>query len=492
MKLKLMVNLKVVSFLALMGMFSGNVQGEKAEPHKGIEKISISGGYTGPIKEYFEDLLTQFNESQTLYRAEFVGQKDYLEAFKASRAVMDAKSGERTADIYLLPEFGVGEIKVLLGQKSGFIPISDLVPDLMQRSYFAATDKLLSKDGTLYAYPNIAVGVVRYNLDLFEIAQKVDVSLRSIDLNAITTWHQLLEVATRVKNALSVAGKPDIYGITFPWTFAYTVEHSLSQEGDYATTENNGFGDVLKARFDLAKNPHLLTLFETLYQKAQSNVFHYVGDFSNNADELFAKGHCFILLNGANREPVIEHLMKRSKQSFSIGYAQVPRLIHEATDNAPYALKTGGSGLWVTRDSPGVRAFLAYITKPEIQASWSIRTGYLPPDQETLKIYKSLLESTSLNMNQKKVAAIALLEVENKEAGTFTHIVLPQYGDIRGKMFNELFELYLTKGPSVSAGDDALHRHALGFLTTFDKKANEKLDAFEKAFSASNENAPKE
>lgn len=490
--MKWMFDLKRGFFLALLGLFFGNIQTAKAEPQKGIEKISISGGYTGPIKEYFEDILKQFNESQTLYRAEFVGQKDYLEAFKASRAVMDANSGEKTADIYLLPEFGVGEIKVLLGQKSGFIPISDLVPDLKRRSYFAATDELLSKDGTLYAYPNIAVGVVRYNLDLLEAAQKIDVSLRSIDFDAITTWNALLDVATRVKNALDTEGKPVVYGITFPWTFAYTVEHSLSLEGDYATTERNGFEDVLKARFELAKNPRLLTLFETLYKKAQSKVFHYVGDYSSNADELFAKGHCFILLDGANREPVIEHLMKKNKQSFSIGYAKVPRLIDEATNNVSYALKPGGSGLWVTRDSPGVRAFLSHITKPETQAAWSIRTGYLPPDQETLEIYKSLLNLAPLSPNQKKVAAIALLEVENKEAGTFTHIVLPQYGEIRGKMFNELFEIYLTKGPSATARDEALYEHTLKFLQTFDKKANERLDTFEKAFTSSNEDAPKE
>ncbi|MBX9696957.1 MAG: ABC transporter substrate-binding protein, partial [Alphaproteobacteria bacterium] len=384
------------------------------------------------------------------------------------------------------------EIKALLDQKPGFIPISALLPDLMQRSYFAATDKLLSKGDTLYAYPNIAVGVVRYNLDLFAAAQKLDASLKSVQLDEIATWDSLLEVATRVKNALNAEGNPVIYGITFPWTFAYTVEHSLSLAGEYATTEKNGFENILKARFELAKNPRLLTLFEALYKKAQSKVFHYVGDFSNNADELFAKGHCFILLDGANREPVIEHLMKKNKQSFSIGYAKIPHLTEGSMDNASYALKTGGSGLWVTRDTPGVRAFLAHITKPEIQAAWSIKTGYLPPDQETLKVYETMLKSAPLSPNQKKVAAVALFEVKNKEAGTFTHIVVPQHGEIRGKMFNELFELFLSKGPSVTAGGEALHMHTLKFLERFDRKANEKLDAFEKALTSSSKDAQKE
>ena len=454
---------------------------------KSTQKIMISGGYTGPVKEYFEEILRDFNHSQKEYEARFIGQQDYNEAFKATRDVFEQKDASQLADIYLLPEFGVGEIMMLLENQEGFIPISMLLPELSRRGYLAGTDLLYSKNGSLYAYPNIAVGVVRYNKTLFEEAQKIDPQLRSVALDTVDSWEALMDVAARVSDALNQKSAEPIYGFTFPWTFAYTLEHTFSIAGVPLTTYQNGFEHPLKARFELAQHSPSIHYFERLYRLSKRGVFKFVGEFSNEADDLFARGRSFILLNGANREPVIESLMKKHGQSFSIEYGVLPYNTEMQKDAPLFAPKTGGTGLWVRSGHEGVKAFLTYVTRPDVQAAWCLKTGYLPADDKTLQAYEKLIHTPSISAERGKLIKVALSQIEARKAGQFTHMRVPVYGEVRGEVFNRLFDAFLKAGPlssqSSPSKDDigshkAVTQHVIEFLRNFDREANQKMENF--------------
>lgn len=452
------------------------------------ETITISGGYTGPIKDYFEEILKGFNDGQTQYEATFVGKGDYTKAFDATREVVQKNAATIISDIYMLPEFGVGEISLLLNKQDGFVPIEDVIPDLRDREYLAHANLLLTKEGKLYAYPNIAVGIVRYNLDLLERAKKQDPTLAHIIPEELKTWDEILSVAERVSMLLNKDSPQPVYGITFPWTFAYTVEHTFSMAGKPMTSNQNGFDGPLEARFDLAHSKPAVALFQKLYLLFQKRVFEYVGDQSNDADALFAKGQCFILMDGANREPVIESMMKKEGSNFKVAYGPLPQSAALLGDNLPSAPKTGGTGLWITRKSDGIKAFLSYVTRPDVQASWSLKTGYLPPDTLTLNEYEKQLAAHPLAPNREKAINAALSQVKNRPSGQLTHVLVPAYGEIRGTLFNQMFDAFLKSGPikhreiiiqdSVEQ-EQAIKGHAERFLDAFDLEANQRILKFQ-------------
>ncbi|MGN6670183.1 MAG: ABC transporter substrate-binding protein [Candidatus Nucleicultricaceae bacterium] len=452
------------------------------------EKITISGGYTGPIKDYFEDVLKGFNDAQTQYEAIFVGKGDYTKAFDATREVVQKDPATTLSDIYMLPEFGVGEISLLLNKQDGFVPIEDLIPALRDREYLAHANLLLTKDGKLYAYPNIAVGIVRYNLDLLERAKKQDPTLAHIIPEELKTWDEIFSVAERVSTLLNKDSPHPVYGITFPWTFAYTVEHTFSMAGKPITSNQNGFDGPLEARFDLAHSKPAVDLFQKLYLLFQKRVFEYVGDQSNDADALFAKGQCFILMDGANREPVIESMMKKKGSNFKLAYGPLPQSTELLGEALPSAPKTGGTGLWITRNSDGIKAFLNYVTRPDVQASWSLKTGYLPPDTLTLNEYEKQLAAQPLTPNREKAIKAALSQVKNRPSSQLTHVLVPAYGEIRGALFNQMFDMFLKGGPIKHRGimmqdsaeqEQAIKGYTEKFLGAFDLAANQRIIKFQ-------------
>jgi sn-glycerol 3-phosphate transport system substrate-binding protein len=66
---------------------------------------------------------------------------------------------------------------------------------------------------------------------------------------------------------------------------------------------------------------------------------------------------------------------------FEVGYGMLP--YWPEVSGTPQNSIIGGATLWVLRDRPdaeyrGVAKFFAYLSRPEVQARWHQRTGYLP------------------------------------------------------------------------------------------------------------------
>jgi sn-glycerol 3-phosphate transport system substrate-binding protein len=70
-----------------------------------------------------------------------------------------------------------------------------------------------------------------------------------------------------------------------------------------------------------------------------------------------------------------------AKSKFAVGYGMLPYWPDVA--GAPQNSIIGGATLWVLRGRPeeeyaAVARFFAYLSQPQIQASWHQNTGYLP------------------------------------------------------------------------------------------------------------------
>ena len=71
----------------------------------------------------------------------------------------------------------------------------------------------------------------------------------------------------------------------------------------------------------------------------------------------------------------------RGEAKFDFGVAQLP--YYDDIRGAPHHTMIGGAGLWAlagkkSAEYRGVAKFLAWLARPEVQADWHQRTGYVP------------------------------------------------------------------------------------------------------------------
>jgi sn-glycerol 3-phosphate transport system substrate-binding protein len=106
-----------------------------------------------------------------------------------------------------------------------------------------------------------------------------------------------------------------------------------------------------------------------------AKVFDYSGR-ATAAEPRFQNGECAIFIGSSATRADIQ---KNSR--FDVGYGLLPYWPDVA--GAPQNTTIGGATLWVLRSRPqqeykGVAKFFGYLSKPEIQAEWHQKTGYLP------------------------------------------------------------------------------------------------------------------
>jgi sn-glycerol 3-phosphate transport system substrate-binding protein len=107
----------------------------------------------------------------------------------------------------------------------------------------------------------------------------------------------------------------------------------------------------------------------------KSRIFTYSGR-KNEADAKFHGGECGMLTSSSSAyADIADHAR------FKFGIAPMP--YYDEFPHAPHNSVLGGDALWVlsgksAAEYQGVARFFAYLTRPEVQARWHQRTGYLP------------------------------------------------------------------------------------------------------------------
>jgi sn-glycerol 3-phosphate transport system substrate-binding protein len=430
------------------------------------ETIRISTGFKGPIEEAFAILMEDFKQANPEIEIVIASKGNYMDAFKAAFS----KEAPEAADIYHVSEFGSPSIIMKMEEQKNFIPVGKVDPSVNSIKFLGGLNIAYgSKEGMLYAFPfNPSMGIVYFNVDLFEKAKaRAPQNFKDVQLEKLATWKDIITTAEKVTNTLNKVFPQENYkGFGFPWTAAYTYEYFTSMAGTYIASHKNGFSDPLKARLELHKNKKVVRFFNKLSVLHQKAIYHYVSDFSNKAEEDFALGKTFILMQGSGRLNDIKKEMEKAGTNFNLAFGPLP--YDSTVIQKPFVPKLGGGAFWITKDSDGIRKFLSFLADSTVQAKWCRLTGYMPSTQEAHHI---LEEEGFYKGNPHVVAAIQ--QVLNRSFGEFTHTRLGNYGDIRGKLFNELFVKFLR----------AKNQKAEAFLKEFDQEGNKLLEAFEKSNS---------
>jgi sn-glycerol 3-phosphate transport system substrate-binding protein len=322
--------------------------------------IELWHAMNGELGRMLVGLVDQFNRSQNDHRI--------VPAFKGSytETITSAIFAVRTHTQPAIVQVNEIATATMMAAKGAIYPVHDLmraesVP-FDQKAYLPAVSGYYADlAGNLLSFPfNASTPILYYNKDLFRAAG-LD------DKVAPKTWPQL-EAAARKLRQSGVA-----CGFTTHWPSWVNVENFSAFHNVPIATRSNGL-----AGFDAEltiNNPVMVRHVEALAEWQKSKLYDYSGRASK-AEPRFPSGECGIFLgSSATRADFV------ANSRFAVGYGMLPYWPDVA--GAPQNSIIGGATLWVLRGRPAdeykaVARFFAFLSQPQVQASWHQNTGYLP------------------------------------------------------------------------------------------------------------------
>lgn len=314
----------------------------------------------GELGRQLEKLATDFNASQSSYRIIPVYKGTYSETTMA--AIFAFRSNTQPAIVQ------VNEIATatMMAAKGAVYPVYQLMGDQGEqfdpKAYLpVVTGYYTDVGGNMLSFPfNASTPILYYNKQWFQRA--------GLDPEQPPrTWPELEVAATKLR----AAGLP--CGFTTHWPSWVNVENFSALHNIPIATKANGFAG-LDARLTL-NNPVLVRHIGKLSEWQKTKIFDYSGRASA-AEPRFQHGECGIFLgSSAARADII------TKGKFDVGYGMLP--YWPDVPGAPQNTIIGGATLWVLMGRPqseykGVARFFAFLSQPQVQASWHQKTGYLP------------------------------------------------------------------------------------------------------------------
>ena len=212
-------------------------------------------------------------------------------------------------------------------------------------------------NGIYVTFPfNKSVPVFYYNLDLFE---KYDIE------HFPKTWEEFKDIAKKLTVDTDEDGEPDIYGTAFPvevWIFA-TI---LYQKG----------GRLIEGDDAVFYSPEGIEALNFLLDLLYKDKCAYLTTGYRHQDD-FATGKVGMVWG-----TIVSYGFIRNKINFRLGVAPVP---HDKDSIVIIA----GTNVALFADVPEEKRkrafeFLKYFLHPDVQARWSIGTGYLPLRESVL------------------------------------------------------------------------------------------------------------
>ena len=390
--------------------------------------------FEGFLYDQFAEIVQDFNHQSKEYHIALIYKGNYTETFERGIEAFEKGNSPHILQVYEVAT------QTMMLKTQAYRAVDDLM-----RTYFkkfdneiyidAVRDFYSTPDNKMYSLPwNASTGILFYNKKAFQKA--------GLDPEAPPkTWEELETFSVKLVNA-------GYKGFVTAWPVAYHLEHFCSWHNlSFATHENGLAGLGARLNFN---NSYQIRHIAKLAEWQKSGIFSYQGRFVNQPESFFSAGKSAILLQGANRLPM---LSKSCPDPIGVGFMPYWADI----SNAPFRLNVGGSSFWamsgLTEDVyRGIAQFFSYLSLTEIQAYWHQKTGYLPITEAAYYLTKKKGFYAS-----NPAAEIAVLEVMNKKNTPYTKgIRLGNYVVIREKILNYLEKAFSGELSAKEALDKAI------------------------------------
>jgi sn-glycerol 3-phosphate transport system substrate-binding protein len=428
---------------ALISIFLSVVCGTAAAQ----QEIRFWHAMGGPLGGELNALVQRFNDSQKDFRVVAEHKGSYEDVMIGALAAQRAGDGPHLVQVY---EAGTAH---MMAAKSAVRLVAQVLNENGERietkSFLPAVASYFSDGaGQLIALPfNISTPILFYNKDAFRKA--------GLDPEKPPkTWYEM----PKAMGELLAAGYECVYTTVWP-SWVQIENMSTWHNQDFATRDNGLLGLDAKLVF----NTHLMVRHVSMLSSwARAGYFTYSGR-RIEGERRFAKGECAMVTAASS-----SYADLRRGAKFDFGVAQLP--YYDDIRGAPHHSLIGGAGLWVLAGKKGpeyrgVAKFLAWLARPEVQAEWHQRTGYVPV---TRAAYERTAQTGFYKEHPGHEIAIRQLLL-NQPTRESRGIRLGDYEQIRAILEEELEGVWDGKVPPKLALDRAAERGDL-LLRKFERE----------------------
>jgi sn-glycerol 3-phosphate transport system substrate-binding protein len=323
-------------------------------------RIELWHGFSGLREEALTRLARDFNESQKAYVVEA--------RYRAPQQnpVSALLSAQKTGAAPHLVQLDQAASSLLATHHTAFRPAQLVMqaaghPINPNRYLPGLLDTYKDGLGRIMALPLGAASVAFYiNTD---ILAKAGLPPDDTPKN----WQDVRDIALKIidTEASACAFTVD----RFTWVM---VENVLALHGESYTEQSGPFSHTSSVSFN---NRLMMRHVGMISSWAKSGLFSYFGP-RDESSERFAAGECAMLAGSSSAFPRL-----RDALGSNVRMIPLPRYEDIIVPDARTLLS--GSGLWVLAgkkapDYRGVGLFLAFLSRPEVQARWHESTGDIP------------------------------------------------------------------------------------------------------------------
>jgi sn-glycerol 3-phosphate transport system substrate-binding protein len=344
----------------------------------------------GALGEALNGLATKFNESQKEYKVNAIYKGSYPESMTAAIAAYRAKNPPHIVQVF---EVGTA---TMMAAKGAIKPVYQLMKESGEKfdpkAYLPAVAGYYSDTkGNMLSLPfNSSTALFYIDRNKFKAAGLPPVPPK--------TWKEVIATAEKLK----AAGQDCVY--TTGWPSWVHIENFSAWHNVPIGTKQNGMGGF-DTVFQINSPLHVRHV-AMLGDMAKKGLFTYAGR-TNQADGKFQAGECAMATISAG---ALGGTIKAAKTDWQL--AMLP--YHDDVKGAPQNGIIGGASLWVmsgrkAAEYKGVAKFFTFLSQPEIQMEWHIKTGYVPI---TLAAYEMTKKSGFYDKNPGR--DMAVLQLTNK------------------------------------------------------------------------------
>ena len=400
----------------------------------------------GPLGEWVNDLVKDFNSSQKDYKIVPTFKGSYDESMTAAVAAFRAGTGP-----HILQVFEVGTA-TMMASKGAVVPVGEVMSKAGYKfdpSVYvpAVAGYYTAPSGQMLSFPfNSSTTVFYVNKDAFKAAGIPTDKLPE-------TWSDVTQAAAKLK----------ANGHKCPYTTAWQGWTQLESFSTWHNTELATQGNGMRgtnARM-VVNSPLHVRHIENLGNMVKQGLFVYKGR-GNVPEASFVSGECAMITTSSG---FYGNVAKNAK--FAFGLSTLP--YYPDVPGAPQNTVIGGASLWVMagkkpEEYKGVAAFFNHLSNPKIQSESHKRTGYLPI---TMAAFKLTEDSGFYKQNPGTDTAVN--QMIRKTTANSRGIRLGNYVQIRAVEDEELEQVWAGKKSAKEALDSIASR------------GNELLARFEKA-----------
>ena len=390
----------------------------------------------GSLGRSLDELVQRFNASQQQVRVTPVYKGSYDRTMADALVAQRAGQGPNIVQVY---ELGTGTMMAATGTVRPVWQVFQDAGEKIDAKLFlpAVGGYFADQYGNLQALPfNVSTPILFYNKNLFRKA--------GLDPEKPPkTWYEM----PKAMGALVAAGQDCVY--TTSWPSWVQIENMGTWHNQDFATKDNGLAGLDAA---LVFNTHLMVRHVSFLSSwARAGYFTYSGR-TVEGERRFARGECAMVTASS-----ASYAELRAQAKFDFGVAQLP--YYDDIRGAPHHTLIGGGGLWTLggkkpNEYRAAAKFLAWLARPEIQAEWHQRTGYVPVTRDA---YELTAQSGFYKNNPGHEIAIRqlLLNQPTKES---RGIRLGEFPEIRAILEQELEAVWEGKVAPKLALDQAAQR----------------------------------